>query len=166
MAPLKISAKVGGEPLDVTVERQDGHYLVRVSGVPHLVDAHKLEGDFYSIVSGGRSYEVSVEAGRDGYLVRHGATELLVSITDPGRQAREALAVVAGPEAIVAMMPGKIVRVLVAQGERVEAGQGILVIEAMKMENEIAAPKAGTVKAVEVQPGQAVEGGALLAVIE
>jgi biotin carboxyl carrier protein len=58
------------------------------------------------------------------------------------------------------------VRVLVACGDRVEAGQGLVVVEAMKMENEIASPKDGRVSALEVEPGQAVEGGALLAVIE
>ena len=163
---MKICAKVGDQMLDVTVELRDGRYLVHVDGVPHLVDAHKLEGDFYSIITGNRSYEVSVEAGRDGVRVRHGGSELLVTITDPGRAAREASPGGAGPARIEAMMPGKIVRVLVGQGDRVEEGQGLIVVEAMKMENEIAAPKAGAVQSVEISPGQTVERGALLTVID
>jgi len=63
-------------------------------------------------------------------------------------------------------MPGKVVAVLVEAGARVERGQGLLVIEAMKMENEIGAPRAGTVSEVRVKPGQAVEPGELLARID
>jgi len=65
-----------------------------------------------------------------------------------------------------AVMPGKVVAVLVEVGTAVEVGQGVLVIEAMKMENEIAAPRSGTVQEIKVQPGQAVEAGELLAVID
>jgi biotin carboxyl carrier protein len=63
-------------------------------------------------------------------------------------------------------MPGKILRTLVAAGSPVEAGQGLVVMEAMKMENELRAPRAGTVRAVHVQEGQTVETGTLLAVVE
>jgi biotin carboxyl carrier protein len=98
--------------------------------------------------------------------VRHGAAEAVVVISDPGRRAREAFASAEGPHEIVTMMPGRVVRVLVDSGERVEAGQGIVVVEAMKMENEIATPKAGTVTSLSVSPGDTVEGGSTLAVIE
>lgn len=72
----------------------------------------------------------------------------------------------AGPAPIVAPMPGLIVRVSVAVGDRVEAGQGVVVMEAMKMENDLRATAAGTVTAVEVAPGNAVEKGAILVVLE
>jgi acetyl/propionyl-CoA carboxylase alpha subunit len=72
----------------------------------------------------------------------------------------------AGPAPIIAPMPGLIVRVNVSVGDRVEAGQGIVVMEAMKMENELRATAAGTVKSVEVTPGNAVEKGALLVALE
>jgi biotin carboxyl carrier protein len=163
---MKISAKVGTQLVDVTVVRQDGNLVVEVDGVSHEVDVHKLEGDFFSILSSGKSYEVSVESTRAGYLVRHGATELLVTLTDPGRQAREGLAGHRGPERVVSAMPGKIVRILVGEGDEVEVGQGVVVVEAMKMENEIAAPKAGRVSSIAVRPSQTVEGGAELLVIE
>ena len=64
------------------------------------------------------------------------------------------------------MMPGKVVRVLVAEGDSVTAGQGLLVIEAMKMENEVAAARDGRVSSLKVEPGQVVEGGAVLAVVD
>jgi biotin carboxyl carrier protein len=166
VARVRISALVGGRTHEVTVDLDEGRYLVRIDGVPHHVDAHKLEGDFYSFLCGGRSYEVSVEPGRDGYRVRHGAAEVLVEITDPGRSARRALAASQGPARIVSPMPGRVVRLLVAVGDRVEAGQGVVVVEAMKMENEMGATKAGTVRSIEVEPGQTVESGAVLAEID
>lgn len=163
---MKISAKVGDQLHDVTIGKENGHYVVEVDGTRHVVDSHKLEGDFYSILSGGKSYDVSVEATRDGYRVRHGASVTTVVLTDPGRQAREGFAVADGPERISAVMPGKVVRVLVAEGEMVEAGQGVIVVEAMKMENEISAAKAGKVISIAVKPQQTVESGAELLVIE
>ena len=163
---MKISAQVGQQVLEIEVRRENGRYLVQVDGVRHLVDAHKLEGDFYSILTDGRSFEVSVEPRNDAYHVRHGATEQLVRLTDPGRTAREGDKAPGGPERLVSMMPGKVVRVLVSEGDAVRAGQGILVVEAMKMENEIAASKDGRVSSVAVAAGQSVEGGTLLAVIE
>jgi len=163
---VKISARVGRQTLEVSIERDNGHYVVEVDGVRHLVDAHKLEGDFYSILTANRSYEVSVEPRGEAYHVRHGAAEQLVRLTDPGRLAREAGAAGPGPERLVSQMPGKVVRVLVAEGDAVDAGQGIVVVEAMKMENEIASSKPGRVASLAVEAGQRVEGGALLAVIE
>jgi biotin carboxyl carrier protein len=151
---------------EVSVERDDGRYVVELDGRRIEVDAHKLEGDFFSILIGDRSYEVSVERRREGYHVRHGASERLVAFSDRSRRAREALGGADGPARVVSVMPGKVVRVLAAAGDAVTQGQGLVVVEAMKMENEIAAPKDGTLKSVDVQPGQAVEAGALLAVVE
>ncbi len=77
-----------------------------------------------------------------------------------------ASAVRAGPAPIVAPMPGLIVRISVAVGDKVEAGQGVVVMEAMKMENELRATASGTVRRVEVAPGTAVEKGALLVALD
>ena len=71
-----------------------------------------------------------------------------------------------GPARIAAPMPGKLIRILVDEGAEVAAGDGLVVIEAMKMENELRAPRGGKVKQVAVQEGQAVEAGALLVVVE
>ena len=163
---MRFSAKAGRQILEVTIERRNGTYSVEIDGVQYEVDSHKLEADFYSILTGGRSYEVSVEATRDGYRVRHGAAEQLVTLSDPGRQAREKLADTKGTAAVVSAMPGKVVRVLVSVGDKVEAGQGVMVVEAMKMENEITAPKEGRVSSIAVQPEETVESGAELLVIE
>jgi biotin carboxyl carrier protein len=163
---MKLSVKVREHIHDVTVVRLDGHYVIEIDGHRHEVDSHKLEGNFYSFVTENRSYEVSVERDGDNYIVRRGAAQLDVLVSDPSRQARDALAAAGGPEKVVSQMPGKVVRVMVAEGDEVEAGAGLVVIEAMKMENEISTEKGGTVTSVAATPGQTVEGGTLLVVVE
>ncbi|MBD3868363.1 MAG: biotin/lipoyl-binding protein [Acidobacteria bacterium] len=163
---MKITARVGDAVQEVNIERRDKDFLVEIDGESRLVNADKLEGDFYSILSGGKSYEVSVEVAGDGYIIRHGASEQQVRFTDASRQAREMSGAKEGPQTVESMMPGKVVRVLVKAGDRVTEGQGLVVVEAMKMENEIESPKDGKVTEVKVEPGQAVESGGALVVVE
>ena len=163
---MKLSVKVREHVHDVVVVRQNGHYVVEIDGKRHEVDSHKLENNFYSFVTEERSYEVSVERDGDTYTVRRGAARLDVMISDPSRQAREGLATSSGPQKVLSQMPGKIVRVLVKEGDDVEVGAGLIVVEAMKMENEIATTKAGKVTRVAVEPGETVERGALLLIVE
>lgn len=99
----------------------------------------------------------------DGYRFE---TEALDERTRAIRDLSAARAGPTGPAPILAPMPGLIVRVSVKVGDKVEAGQGIVVMEAMKMENELRATAAGTVRSVEVSPGTAVEKGALLVALE
>ena len=99
----------------------------------------------------------------DGYRFE---TEALDERTRAIRDLSAANAAPAGPAPILAPMPGLIIRVNVAVGDAVDAGQGVVVMEAMKMENELRASSAGTVKSIEVTPGTAVEKGALLVALE
>jgi len=163
---VKISAKAGSQVYELLIERDNGEYAITVDGERHLVDARKLEGNFYTIVTGNRSYEVSVEPATDGYLVRHGAADQLVQFHDSARGARDAARVPDGPLEIISEMPGKVARLLVAEGDEVEEGQAVIVVEAMKMENEISTAKAGTVKQVGFSAGDSVEGGAVLMVVD
>jgi len=164
---MKLNARVGDRESELFIERSDAGFAVTIDGETVEVDARKHAGAFYTILMRGRSYEVSVEIDGETFRVRHGATKQIVTLTDPSRRARQAgLMSGRGPAIVTAVMPGKVVRVLVQVGDSVEAGQGLLVVEAMKMENEIAAPKAGTITAVHVEPGRAVENGAPLVVVE
>jgi biotin carboxyl carrier protein len=164
---MKLNARVGETDHEIVVERHDATFRVTVDGQTFDVDARSLTGDFYTILMRGRSYWVSAEAEGDSYLVRHGAAVQRVTLTDPSRRARQGgLAAGRGPAAVTTLMPGKVVRVLVAVGDVVQPGQGVVVVEAMKMENEITAPKAGKVTQVLVEAGRAVEGGATLVVVE
>jgi biotin carboxyl carrier protein len=112
--------------------------------------------------SGGRSHEVTVSSEAQGRWVVHtGATA--VSVTVNGRRrAERGVQPADGPQRIVAPMPGKIVRVLAATGDAVHAGQPLIVVEAMKMENELRAVHAGTIVGIHVKEGASVEAGALL----
>ena len=164
---MKIRVKAGEREYDVDVERDDGLFRVTVDGVARKVDVHKLEADFYSILTDGRSYEISVEREGHRYHVRHGAAQRTVSLTDETRRGREDLRAAGhGPVVVASVMPGKVARVLVSEGDTVVENQGLVVVEAMKMENEIGAPRAGRVAAVHVEPGRTVEAGTTLVVID
>jgi len=122
----------------------------------------EVEPNVYSVLIGGVSYEVRIV----GNEVTVGGARLLVEVGDPRQWKRAAgLADSRAQGSLTAAMPGKIVRVLVAVGDEVTAGQGILVIEAMKMQNELKAPRAGRVTAIEVKENDSVNAGALLATI-
>ena len=129
-------------------------------------DAVRISRGAYSILIGGRSLEVTADETAGGVLLRTNGREFQVEIFDPRswRRRHGAGIELEGRQQLVAPMPGKIVRVLVAAGEQVAAGQGLLVIEAMKMQNEIRSPKSGTVEKV-AREGQTVNAGEVLAVV-
>ncbi len=126
-------------------------------------DSREVEPGVFSVLSQGRSYEVRV----DGNRVWVDGRPVTGSRDDPrewNRKKKSALG--GGAESVLAPMPGKIIRVLVASGELVTAGQGIMVIEAMKMQNELKAARAGTITRIAVKPHDTVTAGTVLAVIE
>jgi biotin carboxyl carrier protein len=112
----------------------------------------------------GHSYELRVTPQPDGKLKIQSATaEFSVQIVDPREwQGRHGGMQAEGRQQVVAPMPGKVVRLLMRAGEKVEAGQGLMVVEAMKMQNEIRSPKSGTVERVLAAEGQAVNAGDVL----
>ncbi len=115
----------------------------------------------YSLLLEGKSYAVHVVKDNQQYMVTVGENRFQVRLTDPRRQRLPAgpLSATQGKREIFAPMPGKIVRVLVREGQAVQAGAGLLIIEAMKMQNEIASPQNGRVTRISVQEGAAVESG-------
>jgi biotin carboxyl carrier protein len=144
-----------------------------VSRVEFSVDGRLVEADAirisrgaYSILLGGRALEVTAEETSDGFLMRTNGREFKVEIADPRswRRRRGAGIELEGRQQLIAPMPGKIVRVLVAAGQQVTGGQGLLVIEAMKMQNEIRSPKSGTVEKL-AREGQTVNAGEILAIV-
>lgn len=138
-----------------------------VDGRPVEADAIRISSGAYSILLGGRSLEITSEETSNGLLLRANGREFQVEIFDPRswRRGRSAGIELEGRQQLVAPMPGKIVRVLVAAGEKVSAGQGLLVIEAMKMQNEIRSPKTGTVEKL-AREGQTVNAGEILAIVK
>jgi biotin carboxyl carrier protein len=129
-------------------------------------DVARISPGEYSILMGGRSLDVTVEESAVGVLIRVNGREFHAEIFDPRswRRGRGAGIELEGRQRLVAPMPGKIVRVLAAAGQQVSAGQGLLVIEAMKMQNEIRSPKSGTVERLAAE-GQTVNAGEVLAIV-
>jgi biotin carboxyl carrier protein len=165
---VKFIARQAGKDVEVEVHRHGNGYRVRVG-------ERELDADFISV--GAYVHSLRLEDGTQFSLVHHreghsheislnGAT-VTVDIIDPlaaKRRLRDDEIATSG--VIKALMPGRVVRVLVVKGDTVRKGAGLLILEAMKMENEIKAPAAGTVKEVLVAEGARVSEGETLVVIE
>jgi biotin carboxyl carrier protein len=170
---MTFEVEINGRTRSVSVERaQAGHYRVVVDGTAHQVDVARIGQFGLSLIldhESGRSRELQVTpAAAPGEFLVTLDGRIVAAAIDRRRTARggDAAADAHGEQAVVAPMPGRVVRVLVAPGDEVTAKQGVVVVEAMKMENELRSPKAGRVKDVAVTPGTSVEAGRVLVVIE
>ena len=148
-------------------------WTIRIGEQPIEVDSADLENALlvapgvYSILQDGRSYEVRTTETADGLQVRVNGRDYLAEVRDQ-RDAppKSRTGGGEGRQKVTAAMPGKVIRVLVGEGDVVEAGQGLVVVEAMKMQNEMKSPKAGRVTHLAAKPGGAVMAGEVLVVIE
>jgi len=165
---MTFNVQVDDTSVSLDVERHGDHCRFRLGEQPERqARLTEVEPGIYSILLEGRSYEAHAEIGNDCAWVTIRGHRFRVAITDPRRwSSKRAGAHGAEREDVIAPMPGKIVRLLVAPGQAVEAGQGIIVMEAMKMQNEMKAHRAGRVAAIPVRAGETVAAGAILATIE
>lgn len=168
---MKLRATIQDVEVDVEIRREAGKVFANVEGREYHLEAHQSLSGVTLLAPDGQVFECRVEGqplsgGDVDVLV--GTDQYAVTLIDPKRLrgAAAASADTDGAARIVASMPGKVVRVLVEEGALVEAGDGIVVVEAMKMQNEMKAPKAGTVAMLNVEVGTTVNGGDVLAVIE
>jgi len=159
---------VDGKPHRLELERGDGRWECRLDGQEINVDAVVTRRDVLSMLVDGHSYEIKREQTPTDLHMWVGSTRYGVELRDPRslQSRRNAAGDEKGPKKVVAPMPGRVVRVLVAEKSEVEAGQGIVVIEAMKMQNEIKSPKKGTVQKLLAASGAAVNAGEVLAIVE
>jgi biotin carboxyl carrier protein len=167
---MKYEIKIGAATRTVEVELLSGGSLrAQIDGQPIGVDAVETAPNTYSILLDGRAFEARVanDGSDEGLLVRCAGADFRVLVRDPRswRNRSHSPMEAAGPQRVLAPMPGKVVRVLVAAGDQVEAGRGLVVVEAMKMQNEIRAPKSGRIERVLVVEGQAVRTQDALAII-
>jgi biotin carboxyl carrier protein len=152
----------------IELESDPSGWHVTLDGSPVAVDAVEIAPNTISILLDGQSFEISVTPSPDGKLKLHtGAHEFTAEVIDPracsGR--RHGTVEAEGRQQILAPMPGKVVRLLVKEGDHVEASQGLLVVEAMKMQNEIRSPKSGTIERVLAKEGQPVNAGEVLCIV-
>jgi acetyl/propionyl-CoA carboxylase alpha subunit len=165
-------ALLDGGKREQTVEvtqQAPGLYEVRVGDQVHLVDAYRHDYGTLSLVVDGASYSATLDERGAKLHVRVGDSVYPIEILDEKKlRLRRAAGkfTVEGKQTLTAPMPGKVVKVLVAVGDEVKEGQGLVVVEAMKMENEMRSPKAGKVVEVHVREGQTVEGNAKLCAVE
>jgi biotin carboxyl carrier protein len=160
---------IDGKMHQVELARSPGAKpLCRLDGRELIVDAVEAGRDVLSIVIDGRAWEVKRErVGADMHLMIAGE-RYAAEVRDPRsfRSRKGAGAGLEGPKKLVSPMPGKIVRVLVAAGAEVEAGQGVIVVEAMKMQNEVKSPKKGKVSKLLAAEGATVNAGDALAIVD
>ena len=159
----------------VEVQRLPHGHRVIVDGRAHTVDTRRLGTEGWSLIvrpdAGGvaRSVDAAVTSSGNGTLDVHfdGYAVAVHLRNGMGRRSRDRVgASGSGPQRLTAPMPGKVVKVLVKPGDAVQPRQGLVVVEAMKMENELRAARAGTVREVFVREGQSVDAGTPLATVE
>src|ERR1700704_2954182 len=156
---------VSGKSHRLELEKAASGWECRLDGQRVNVDAVITRRDVSSLLVDGHAYEIKREQSATDLHMWVGTTCLAVELRDPRSPNKDA-GDEKGPRTILAPMPGRVVRLLVAENSEVEAGQGIVVIEAMKMQNEIKSPKKGTVKKISATPGAAVNPGDVLAIVE
>ena len=158
------AAGAAGEHERMRLERvPGGGYEIAIGGRSYRVDAARVREGLYSLRIGGVQREVAVRRQDDGsWLVSEPRGAAVVEVADPLAHLAAQGAGTQGarrPLRVTAYMPGRVVALLVAEGEPVTAGQGVLVLEAMKMQNEIQAEHDGTISRILVAAGQSVDGG-------
>lgn len=171
---MTFEIEINGRLRTISIERATaGRYRVMVDGHPRVIDGVRVGGFGLSLL-----FDGTEASSRDVQVAPGGVRgELLISLDGKSvsaiingrrtaRAASDAGASAHGEQTIVAPMPGRIVRLLVARGDEVAARQPIVVVEAMKMENELRSPKTGRVKEIAVGAGESVEAGRVLAIIE
>lgn len=164
---MKLNLTIDGAEEQIEILAGAPSCRFRLGGGPERVaDVAMPAAGVYSILLDGRSYDVQVERAPRHLIVVVQGHRFEIEVRDPRRWSRQS----AGGrgedvETIAAPMPGKVVRVLVAAGDTVEAGQGLLVVEAMKMQNEMKAARAGHVLSVTAREGATVTAGEVLATV-
>jgi len=162
---MKLTAEINGEAREVEIIQKDGIVSARVGDREYNLESTEVEPGLFHFKLDGRVIEVYVAPNG---LVDVGGEQFEVKIADPrslkGRNAGENS--LDGTFEIKTAMPGKVVRILAEKDAEIKAGEGVIVVEAMKMQNEMKSPKDGKVREVRFKEGDTVNAGDVLAVIE
>ncbi len=158
---------IDGKNYRLELNRAERRWSCRLDGREVEVDAVLARPDVLSLRIGNMAYEVKSERVASDLHLWVGSTRFAAEVRDPrSLRGRSRAGDDQGPRKIVAPMPGKVVRLLVREGDEVEPGAGVAVVEAMKMQNEIKSPKKGKVQKILVSEGATVNAGDVLAIVE
>jgi biotin carboxyl carrier protein len=158
---------INGKNYRLDLNRADGRWSCRFDGRDFEIDAVLIRPDVLSLRIGDLAYEVKSERVTNNLHLWVGSRGFAVEVRDPrSLRGRTRAGDDHGPRKITAPMPGKVVRLLIREGDEVELGRGVAVVEAMKMQNEIKSPKKGTIQRILVSEGAAVNAGDVLAIVE
>jgi len=160
---MRITLRHGQQHFVFDVRREAGAYRITVDGREHRVEAHRFDASTVLMNVDGERYRVALaRSGLKHLIAIAGETYAFLPTGDTANL--HSVTAVTTPE-IVAPMPGKILKLLVSAGDRVAAGDGLVILEAMKMENRLTAEAAGTIVEVRVIAGDMVDGGKVLVVL-
>jgi biotin carboxyl carrier protein len=164
---MTYDVNIEGKNYRLELNRADGRWECRLDGHEVEIDAILPRRDVLSIIIGGEAYEIKRERTATDMHLWVGSVRYAVQLRDPrSLRSRASADDGKGPRKLLAPMPGKIIRVLVKEEAEVAAGQGMIVVEAMKMQNEIKSPKKGVVRKMIAAEGANVNAGDVLAVVE
>ena len=165
---MNFEVAVDGKIRKLELARTDAGWHCVVDGETLNVDAVLTRTNVISLIINGVAYELKREIDANDEYIWVRSARFKTELRDPRslRSRRAAAGAGEGPQKLLAPMPGKVVRVIAAEGATIEAGQGVLVVEAMKMQNELKAIKTGTVQKIMVAEGANVNAGDMLAIIE
>jgi len=168
---MTLQLEIDGELRRVDIESGDApmQYRVSVDGKPGVdAAAHLIRAGVLSLHIAGKAYRCVLEEGSDGTAIHVEGHRVAYRVDDPRslKSRRSRRGGTDGPKPLKAPMPGRVVRVLAEIGDQVEAHQGIIVIEAMKMQNELKSPKAGKLVELRAETGGTVAAGDVLAIVE
>lgn len=165
---MRLLADIDGEQRTISIERDGQNLAATIDGRPMQVEVSEPEPGVYLVKADGHVFEASVAGAQNTFAVSLRGHQFEVGITDPkrlrgaGSDAEHA----SGRAEIKTAMPGKVVRILCTAGDHVEKGDGVIVVEAMKMQNEMKSPKAGVVAEIKAVEGATVTAGDVLVIIE
>ncbi len=160
---MRYEITINDRTIPVVIEEEGSfQYRINIDGEERFVDAHRTEACVYSILVDGKSYEVDISQDGDDFVIVIDGETHRISVVDERRKSLRNIGTAqksSGAMIISAPMPGRVVRILKKIGDKVEKNQGVIVVEAMKMENELRVNSEGIVKSIFVKEGDTVEAG-------
>jgi biotin carboxyl carrier protein len=168
---MKLIAELNDEKHEITIKQNGENVSAEIDGRVYELEAHEVEPNVYLFKHENKIYQIFVSPTQnqnEPFAVNVGTNNFEINLTDPKRLRSSAGASGhgEGTAEIKTAMPGKVVRILVQQGAQIEQGDGVIIVEAMKMQNEMKSPKDGIVKEILVSEGATVNAGDVLAIIE